>query len=111
MEEGDLVSWVLVFVKLAIAFAAGSFSYAFLKSRSSHQHSPPDDDPPATSSQITTTSTNPAPSSSSSYSSSSSEWTYDVFLSFRGADTRFGFTGAPKRRRDLSLPRQRHPQL
>ncbi|KAK7274819.1 hypothetical protein RIF29_15918 [Crotalaria pallida] len=97
MEEGDLVSWVLVFVKLAIAFIAASFSFALLKSRSSHQHSPPDDEPPATASLSKITTTNPTPSSSSyssfSSSSSSSEWTYDVFLSFRGADTRFGFTG------------------
>ncbi|KAK7258615.1 hypothetical protein RIF29_24196 [Crotalaria pallida] len=37
------------------------------------------------------------PSSSSSYpsssSSSSSSFSYDVFLSFRGSDTRYGFTG------------------
>ncbi|KAI4353225.1 hypothetical protein L6164_002191 [Bauhinia variegata] len=32
-------------------------------------------------------------SSSSSSSSFSYKWTYDVFLSFRGKDTRTGFTG------------------
>ena len=31
--------------------------------------------------------------SSSSFSSFSYEWKYDVFLNFRGIDTRFGFTG------------------
>ncbi|XP_057446544.1 disease resistance protein RUN1-like isoform X5 [Lotus japonicus] len=33
------------------------------------------------------------PSSSSSFSSFTYAFTYDVFLSFRGSDTRFGFTG------------------
>jgi len=33
------------------------------------------------------------PSSSSSSSSLSNDFTYDVFISFRGTDTRFGFTG------------------
>ncbi|KAK7268630.1 hypothetical protein RIF29_21332 [Crotalaria pallida] len=36
---------------------------------------------------------NPVSTSSSSTSSFTNEWTYDVFISFRGVDTRFGFAG------------------